>query len=189
MPTRSSRQVRTCNYACPLVYRAAIWRCRTKNYHYLSPWRPPYTDGLYQTVYEYHRFEINTTKITNRCAVEFTALPSEWSSFLHCHVYRTISSVHSTSLHQHSHSHTRPCISVQPACSTTAVNSAAHPAKPLTAAGATFSRGERDIRASPRAHSEPFKLWFTYFLCAFRCSDGMDRHRQEWLDYACSNQV
>lgn len=85
--------------------------------------------------------------------------------------------------------HTRPCISVQPACSTTAVISAAHPAKPLTAAGATFSRGERDIRASPRAHSEPFKLSFTYFLCAFRCSDGMDRHRQEWLDYACSNQV
>lgn len=86
MPTWSSRQVRACNYACPLVYRAAIWRYRTKNYHYLSPRCPPYTDGRYETVYEYHRFEINTTKITNLSAVEFTALPSEWSSCLHCHI-------------------------------------------------------------------------------------------------------
>lgn len=26
-------------------------------------------------------------------------------------------------------------------------------------------------------------------LVCFRCSDGMDRHRQEWLDYACSEEV
>lgn len=23
----------------------------------------------------------------------------------------------------------------------------------------------------------------------FRCSDGVDRHRQEWLDYGCPEQV
>lgn len=26
-------------------------------------------------------------------------------------------------------------------------------------------------------------------LVCFRCSDGMDRHRQEWLDYACLDEV
>lgn len=24
---------------------------------------------------------------------------------------------------------------------------------------------------------------------ALRCSDGVDRHRQEWLDYGCPEQV
>ena len=28
-----------------------------------------------------------------------------------------------------------------------------------------------------------------YGLLRFRCSDGMDRHRQEWLNYACSEEV
>lgn len=28
-----------------------------------------------------------------------------------------------------------------------------------------------------------------YNIVCFRCSDGMDRHRQEWLDYACSEEV
>lgn len=26
-------------------------------------------------------------------------------------------------------------------------------------------------------------------LVCLRCSDGVDRHRQEWLDYACSDEV
>lgn len=41
---------------------------------------------------------------------------------------------------------TCPCVSVQPACNMTAVSSATRPTKPLAAAGATCSRGERDMR-------------------------------------------
>lgn len=32
---------------------------------------------LNQTIYEYHRFEINATEVTSFSAVEFTALPSQ----------------------------------------------------------------------------------------------------------------
>lgn len=35
------------------------------------------TDAKRQTIYEYHRVEIDTTKIVNSSAFEFTPLPSE----------------------------------------------------------------------------------------------------------------
>lgn len=80
-----------------------------------------------------------------------------------------------------------PCISAQPACNGTAVNSASRPARPLVAAGATFSRGEKDFGASPTLSHSHLRLYM-HIVCT-RCSDGMDRHRQEWLDNACSHEV
>ncbi|XP_062302295.1 plexin domain-containing protein 1-like [Osmerus eperlanus] len=74
-----------------------------------------------RTVYEYHRVEVDTTKITNHSAFEFTPLP--------------------TCLN---HDSCELCLSSN-----------------LTS-GCT---------------------WCNVLQ---RCSDGMDRHRQEWLDYACS---
>lgn len=40
---------------------------------------------------------------------------------------------------------------------------------------------------SPNVHIVHIVL--TLINVCFRCSDGMDRHRQEWLDYACSEEV
>lgn len=37
------------------------------------------TEAQQRTIYEYHRVEIDTTKISSYSAVEFTALPSKWS--------------------------------------------------------------------------------------------------------------
>ncbi|KAM7371654.1 hypothetical protein PAMP_008872 [Pampus punctatissimus] len=81
------------------------------------------TDTQRRTIYEYHRVEINITKITNYSAVEFTPLP--------------------TCL-QHDSCHL--CLS---------------------------SNQTSDCS------------WCNVLQ---RCSDGMDRHRQEWLDYACSEE-
>lgn len=36
------------------------------------------TTAQQQTIYEYHRVEIDITKITNYSAVEFIALPCKW---------------------------------------------------------------------------------------------------------------
>lgn len=33
------------------------------------------------------------------------------------------------------------------------------------------------------------KLRLMVTSVTFRCSDGVDRHRQEWLDYGCPEQV
>lgn len=79
------------------------------------------------------------------------------------------------------------CISAQPACNVTAVNSASRTARPLAAAGATLSRGEKDLRAAPTLSHLHLRLYI-HIVCV-RCSDGMDRHRQEWLDNACSVEV
>ncbi|XP_010738741.2 plexin domain-containing protein 1 [Larimichthys crocea] len=80
-------------------------------------------DAQRRTIYEYHRVEIDTTKITSLSAVEFTALP--------------------TCLQ---HDSCELCLSSNQtsACS-----------------------------------------WCNVLQ---RCSDGMDRHRQEWLDYDCSDE-
>uniref|UniRef100_A0A3B3TM36 Plexin domain containing 1 n=1 Tax=Poecilia latipinna TaxID=48699 RepID=A0A3B3TM36_9TELE len=75
-------------------------------------------DGAQQTIYEYHRVEIDMTKITNSSAVEITPLPSE-----------------------------------------------------------QLNSSNKNVT-----------LCFIQTSC-FRCSDGMDRHRQEWLDYSCSEEV
>ncbi|XP_027897152.1 plexin domain-containing protein 1-like [Xiphophorus couchianus] len=80
-------------------------------------------DGPQQTIYEYHRVEIDMTKITNSSAVELTPLPT---CLLHDSCERCLSS-NQTSV-----------------CS-----------------------------------------WCNVLQ---RCSDGMDRHRQEWLDYSCSEE-
>ncbi|CAN9505438.1 unnamed protein product [Ophioblennius macclurei] len=80
-------------------------------------------DGPQQTIYEYHRVELDTTKITNHSAVEFTPLP--------------------TCL-QHDNCHLCLSSNQTSGCS-----------------------------------------WCNVLQ---RCSDGMDRHRQEWLDYDCSEE-
>uniref|UniRef100_A0A3B3V4V8 Plexin domain containing 1 n=1 Tax=Poecilia latipinna TaxID=48699 RepID=A0A3B3V4V8_9TELE len=81
-------------------------------------------DGAQQTIYEYHRVEIDMTKITNSSAVEITPLPT---CLVHDSCERCLSS-----------NQTSGCI------------------------------------------------WCNVLQ---RCSDGMDRHRQEWLDYSCSEEV
>ncbi|KAK2833130.1 hypothetical protein Q5P01_017019 [Channa striata] len=80
-------------------------------------------DGQRQTIYEYHRVKIDTTKITNYSAIEFTALP--------------------TCLQ---HDNCKLCLS---------------------------------------SNQTSGCSWCNVLQ---RCSDGMDRHRQEWLDYACSEE-
>ncbi|KAM9474240.1 plexin domain-containing protein 1-like isoform 2-T2 [Salvelinus alpinus] len=84
----------------------------------------PQSSDAQRRLYEYHRVDIDTTKITNNSAFEFTALP--------------------TCLQ---HDSCELCLSSN-----------------LTS-GCT---------------------WCNVLQ---RCSDGMDRHRQEWLDYACSEQA
>uniref|UniRef100_A0A674AE32 Plexin domain containing 1 n=1 Tax=Salmo trutta TaxID=8032 RepID=A0A674AE32_SALTR len=84
----------------------------------------PQSSDAQRRLYEYHRVDIDTTKITNNSAFEFTALP--------------------TCLQ---HDSCELCLSSN-----------------LTS-GCT---------------------WCNVLQ---RCSDGMDRHRQEWLDYACSEEV
>ncbi|XP_035808024.2 plexin domain-containing protein 1-like isoform X1 [Amphiprion ocellaris] len=76
-----------------------------------------------QTIYEYHRVEIDTTKITNYSAVEFTPLPT-------CLMHDSCELCHSSN-------QTSGC---------------------------------------------------SWCHVLQRCSDGMDRHRQEWLDYNCSEE-
>ncbi|XP_014059505.1 plexin domain-containing protein 1 [Salmo salar] len=84
----------------------------------------PQSSDAQRRLYEYHRLDIDTTKITNNSAFEFTALP--------------------TCLQ---HDSCELCLSSN-----------------LTS-GCT---------------------WCNILQ---RCSDGMDRHRQEWLDYACSEEA
>ncbi|XP_034566587.1 plexin domain-containing protein 1-like isoform X2 [Notolabrus celidotus] len=84
---------------------------------------PESPDDKKQTIYEYHRVELDTTKITNYSAVEFTALP--------------------TCLQ---HDSCELCLS---------------------------------------SNQTSGCSWCNVLQ---RCSDGMDRHRQEWLDYDCSEE-
>lgn len=79
----------------------------------------PGPDGK-QTIYEYHRVDIDPSKIKNNSAVEFTALPT--------------------------------CL----------------------------QRNSCEL-----CHSANETLGCSWCHVLQRCSDGMDRHRQEWLDYAC----
>ncbi|CAL8304998.1 unnamed protein product [Lota lota] len=82
------------------------------------------SDGKPRTIYEYHRVEINTTKIVTRSAFEFIPLPT-------CLQHMTCDLCLSSNL--------------------------------TTGCG-----------------------WCNTLQ---RCSDGIDRHRQEWLDYNCSEET
>ncbi|KAG7272814.1 hypothetical protein CRUP_025794 [Coryphaenoides rupestris] len=82
------------------------------------------SDGKQRTIYEYHRVEINTTKIVSRSAFEFIPLPT-------CLQHATCDLCLSSNL--------------------------------TTGCG-----------------------WCNTLQ---RCSDGIDRHRQEWLDYNCSEEA
>ncbi|KAM4597989.1 plexin domain-containing protein 1-like isoform 2-T2 [Polymixia lowei] len=84
---------------------------------------PQSPDSQRRTIYEYHRVEIDTTKITSHSAFEFTALP--------------------TCLQHH---------------------------------GCELCLSSNQTSGCSWCH------------VLQRCSDGMDRHRQEWLDYACSEE-
>lgn len=84
---------------------------------------PQSPDAQRRTIYEYHRVETDSTKITSFSAVEFTPLP--------------------TCLQ---HDSCELCLS-----------------------------SNQTVGCS----------WCNVLQ---RCSDGMDRHRQEWLDYACSEE-
>ncbi|XP_028311052.1 plexin domain-containing protein 1-like isoform X2 [Gouania willdenowi] len=83
----------------------------------------PSSDAQQKTIYEYHRVEIDNTKITNYSAVEFTPLPMCLQ-----------------------HNNCDLCLS---------------------------------------SNQTSGCSWCNVLQ---RCSDGMDRHRQEWIDYACSEE-
>nr|XP_046272519.1 plexin domain-containing protein 1-like isoform X2 [Scatophagus argus] len=89
----------------------------------VMPPSPQSPDAKRRTIYEYHRVELDTTKITSYSAVEFTALP--------------------TCLQ---HDNCELCLS---------------------------------------SNQTSGCSWCNVLQ---RCSDGMDRHRQEWLDFACSDE-
>ncbi|KAM3863944.1 plexin domain-containing protein 1-like [Diretmus argenteus] len=84
---------------------------------------PESVDAQQRTIYEYNRVAIDTTKITNHSAFEFTALPT--------------------------------CL----------------------------QRDSCELCLSSNQTSGC--SWCNVLQ---RCSDGMDRHRQEWLDYACAEE-
>ncbi|XP_039679668.1 plexin domain-containing protein 1-like isoform X3 [Perca fluviatilis] len=89
----------------------------------VTPPSPQSQDAQRRTIYEYHRVEIDTTKVTSYSAVEFTPLP--------------------TCLQ---HDSCELCLS---------------------------------------SNQTSGCSWCNVLQ---RCSDGMDRHRQEWLDYTCSEE-
>uniref|UniRef100_A0A8C6VP56 Plexin domain containing 1 n=1 Tax=Naja naja TaxID=35670 RepID=A0A8C6VP56_NAJNA len=76
-------------------------------------------ESQHRTIYEYHRVELDTSKITNASAVEFLPLPIK-TSFNKYHFCFSISS-------------------------------------------------------------------YAFFFC--RCSNGLDRYREEWLEYGCGQEV
>lgn len=45
------------------------------------------SDAPRRMIYEYHRAEINFTKVTNYSAIEFTPLPSKLSIFIISEIY------------------------------------------------------------------------------------------------------
>ncbi|XP_007234145.3 plexin domain-containing protein 1 isoform X2 [Astyanax mexicanus] len=85
---------------------------------------PQTPDARRRTIYEYHRVEVDTTKIVNRSAFEFSPLPT-------CLQHTTCDQ----------------CL---------------------------------------RANLTSGCGWCNVLQ---RCSDGIDRHRQEWLDYSCSEEA
>ncbi|KAL3053418.1 hypothetical protein OYC64_005871 [Pagothenia borchgrevinki] len=89
----------------------------------VTPVSPQSPDAKQRTIYEYHRVEIDTTKITSYSAVEFTPLPT--------------------------------CL-------------------------------QHDSCELCLSYNQTSGCSWCHVLQ--RCSDGMDRHRQEWLDYACSEE-
>ncbi|XP_059204288.1 plexin domain-containing protein 1-like isoform X2 [Centropristis striata] len=89
----------------------------------VTPPSPQSPEADERTIYEYHRVEVDTTKISSYSAVEFTPLP--------------------TCLQ---HDSCELCLS---------------------------------------SNQTSGCSWCNVLQ---RCSDGMDRHRQEWLDYACSEE-
>uniref|UniRef100_A0A3Q3XQJ3 Uncharacterized protein n=1 Tax=Mola mola TaxID=94237 RepID=A0A3Q3XQJ3_MOLML len=111
------------------TFQAALYKTGDITFSYREVGRPSVSSPVYphvrrQTIYEYHRVEIDTTKITSNSAVEFTALP--------------------TCLR---HDSCELCLS---------------------------------------SNQTSGCSWCNVLQ---RCSDGVDRHRQEWLDYACSDEV
>lgn len=109
---------------------------------------------------------IDTTKITSYSAVEFTALPSKWSLSVIINgktIKGLVSAVEYTGDPE-----TCPCVSVQPACNMTAVSSATRPTKPLAAAGATCSRGERDMRRGSKCCRSAFLALINIHLVCFK---------------------
>lgn len=113
------------------------------------------------TIYEYHKVELDTTKITGYSAVEFSVLPGSVSrkTSLSAPLWSMILTV----------DHAPPCLSAQPVFSTTAVTSASPPTKPLAAAGAMFSRGAWLIRLIQTLTRSAYK-------CASRVFKVLRRH-------------
>ncbi|KPP64559.1 plexin domain-containing protein 1-like, partial [Scleropages formosus] len=102
-----------------------------------------------RTIYEYHRVEIDTTKISNSTAFEFTPLP--------------------TCL-QHDNCEF---------CLTSNLTSGCNWCNVLQSVECMSCRGGRG-----GGRSRTISAWVSS-----RCSDGLDRHRQEWLDHGCSDEA
>lgn len=134
-------------------------------------------DVKQQTIYEYHRVEINTTRIVSGSAFEFTPLPSKCPHTLGCWQvclrrqlpnFRTSSSLSSTHILRTLHD-------IQ-------LDDRVRLVQHASAVGWNFSVICPTFNATERHFITPSSL-------DFRCSDGIDRHRQEWLDYNCLEEV
>lgn len=129
-------------------------------------------------IFEYHRVEIDTTKIVSRSAFEFTPLPSEYSDqpafILHGSNSRALNLSSSSSLSSAHVLWTVPDI---------------QPDNWLWLVQHTSTVGGSSAGLTCSEAVENLALLIMFLLLFCRCSDGIDRHRQEWLDYNCPEEV
>lgn len=150
-------------------------------------------DARRRTIYEYHRVEIDTTKIVTRSAFEFIPLPSEYAPWNdHSHDTQTLPR-YSLSPPQAQDTFTWICFSYS--------LSSTHKlwSLPNIQPDGRLWLVQHDPAVRWNSQSSVWKIieaiecmhplsLITIRLCS-RCSDGIDRHRQEWLDYNCPEEV
>lgn len=186
-----------------VIFNYNLW----KNNVLLTP-----EESKRRTIYEYNRVEVNTTKIVNRSAFMFIPLPSkcalaiqtllssqcEQTTVKMCIVNTKLSLIRiNAGLYQ--------CNKIKQiflfvllyvgelksASNTPAVINVFTLTSPQTVGGATSFRGTTsNLQKSPCLSVSVATNNICYgILCVHRCSDGIDRHRQEWFDYGCSEEV
>ncbi|XP_041737928.2 plexin domain-containing protein 1-like isoform X2 [Coregonus clupeaformis] len=130
-------------------------------------------------LYEYHRVDIDTTKITNNSAFEFTALPSkQLKSIPHTGLSDISSSITS---HRHS---LEIFIMLMPMPIMSLQNQ--NPGQSVSPSLCPACLQHDSCELCLLSNLTSGCTWCNVLQ---RCSDGMDRHRQEWLDYACSEEA
>lgn len=141
-----------------------------------------------RTLFEYHRVEVDTAQVTTNSAIEFTALPSksalsvkhcQWNTlfvlplymwfFLYNFLFFLLACLQHDSCELcHSFNQTLGC-------------TWCHVLQRSVSLHYYILYQPTD----PGLHDPQTNI---HVMCT-RCSDGMDRHRQEWLEYSCSDEV